>query len=97
MECYRRRNNAFAVILTGPTLFGVDKKGMLVPVTVRHGSYMSGAVDILAMLRNLQSRHLESRGAAIGQIDFGFEICSTGGQPETFSVSRYTLTAAAGK
>lgn len=57
----------------------------------------SGTVDILAMLRNLQSRGLESPAAAIGQIDFGFEICSTGGRPETFSVSRYTLTAAARK
>ncbi len=57
----------------------------------------SGTVDILAMLRNLQSRGLASSGAAIGQIDFGFEICSTGGTPETFSVSHYTLTARAGK
>lgn len=53
----------------------------------------SGAVGILAMLRGLQSRGLVSSGAAIGQIDFGFEICSTGGMPETFSVSNYTLTA----
>jgi Glycosyl hydrolase family 12 len=53
----------------------------------------SGTVDILAMLRDLQSRGLVSSGAAIGQIDFGFEICSTGGAPETFSVSHYSLTA----
>jgi hypothetical protein len=53
----------------------------------------SGTVDILAMLRDLQSRHLVSAGASIGQIDFGFEICSTGGVPETFSVSHYSLTA----
>jgi hypothetical protein len=53
----------------------------------------SGTVDILAMLRDLQSRRLVSSGAAIGQIDFGFEICSTGGVPETFSVSHYSLTA----
>ena len=53
----------------------------------------SGSVDILAMLRDLQSRRLASSGAAIGQIDFGFEICSTGGVPETFSVSHYSLTA----
>src|SRR5215472_2293272 len=53
----------------------------------------SGAVDILAMLRDLQSRGLVSSGAAIGEIDFGFEICSTGGVPETFSVSSYSLTA----
>ena len=58
-----------------------------------NASEQSGAVNILAMLRDLQSRGLASSGAAIGQIDFGFEICSTGGMPETFSVSNYTLTA----
>jgi len=56
----------------------------------------SGTVDILAMLQHLQSRGLASSGAAISQIDFGFEICSTGGVPETFSVSNYSLTAKAG-
>ena len=61
-----------------------------------NASKQSGAVNILAMLRDLQSRGLASPGAAIGQIDFGFEICSTGGAPETFSVSRYMLTATAG-
>jgi hypothetical protein len=53
----------------------------------------AGAIDMLAMLRGLQSRGLESASAAIGEIDFGFEICSTGGAPETFSVSSYSLTA----
>jgi hypothetical protein len=56
----------------------------------------SGTVDILALLRQLQLRGLASSGAAISQIDFGFEICSTGGVPETFSVSHYSLTAQAG-
>ena len=58
-----------------------------------HSNERFGAVDILAMLRNLQSRGLVSSGAAIGQIDFGFEVCSTGGVPEKFAVSSYTLTA----
>jgi Glycosyl hydrolase family 12 len=53
----------------------------------------SGTVDILAMLRDLQSRRLVSPGATVSQVDFGFEICSTGGVPETFSVSHYSLTA----
>ena len=53
----------------------------------------SGTIRILAMLRDLQSRRLVSSGAAVSQINFGFEICSTGGVPETFSVSHYSLTA----
>jgi hypothetical protein len=58
-----------------------------------NANMQSGTVDILAMLRDLQSQRLVSSGAAIGQIDFGFEICSTGGAPKTFSVSHYSLTA----
>lgn len=56
----------------------------------------SGTVDILALLQHLQAQGLASSAAAISQIDFGFEICSTGGVPETFSVSRYSLTAKVG-
>jgi hypothetical protein len=29
----------------------------------------------------------------ISQIDFGWEICSTGGAPETFSLSQYGIKA----
>lgn len=51
----------------------------------------SGEVHIQATLRWLQNHgHVSSR-ARIGQIDFGWEICSTGGQLRTFTVSHYTL------
>jgi Glycosyl hydrolase family 12 len=56
----------------------------------------SGTVDILATLKWLQGHGLESAGAQLGQVDFGFEICSTGGKPEKFAVSRYTLTSTCG-
>jgi hypothetical protein len=56
----------------------------------------SGTVDILATLKWLQGHRLVSAGANLGQVDFGFEICSTGGKPEKFAVSRYTLTSACG-
>jgi glycosyl hydrolase family 12 len=59
----------------------------------RNANVQSGAVNILSMLRDLQFRSLVSPDAAISQIDFGFEICSTGGRPETFSVSHFALTA----
>jgi hypothetical protein len=55
----------------------------------------AGTVDLLALLKDLQSRGLVSAGATIGQIDAGWEICSTGGSPETFAVSRYELSATA--
>jgi len=56
----------------------------------------SGTVDILATLKWLQSHGRVSAGAGLGQVDFGFEICSTGGKPEKFAVSRYTLTSTCG-
>ena len=59
----------------------------------RDANVRSGAVNILPMLRDLQFRGLVSPDAAVSQIDFGFEICSTGGVPETFSVSHFALTA----
>jgi hypothetical protein len=62
----------------------------------------TGTVHLLALLRYLQKHALpgEARpvlpaNARIGQIDFGWEICSTGGQAETFTVNRYWLHAAA--
>jgi hypothetical protein len=51
----------------------------------------TGTVHILAILRWLHDHGHVSAGATIGQVDFGWEICSTGGRPETFTVSAYTL------
>lgn len=56
----------------------------------------AGTADILATLKWLQGHGLVSAGATLGQVDFGFEICSTGGKPEKFAVSRYTLTSTCG-
>jgi hypothetical protein len=51
----------------------------------------SGTVDLLALLRWLQNNGHAAAGASIGEIDFGWEICSTGGVHETFTVSNYDL------
>jgi hypothetical protein len=51
----------------------------------------SGTVDLLALLRWLQNNGHAAAGASIGEIDFGWEICSTGGVRETFTVSNYDL------
>jgi hypothetical protein len=53
----------------------------------------AGTVDLLALLRWLVDHGYVSKGAMIGQIDFGWEICSTGGSPQTFQVHSYALTA----
>jgi hypothetical protein len=53
----------------------------------------SGTIDLLAALKYLQSMGRVSPSAAIGQIDFGWEICSTAGKAQTFQVTNYTLHA----
>jgi Glycosyl hydrolase family 12 len=51
----------------------------------------SGTVDILGVLHWLQSSGYVGRTADLGQVDFGWEICSTAGLPETFTLSNYSL------
>jgi hypothetical protein len=51
----------------------------------------TGTVHILATLHWLQGHGYVPAGARVGQVDFGWEICSTGGKPERFTVSGYTL------
>lgn len=52
----------------------------------------SGTVNILAILQYLASHGLINSNR-ISQIDFGWEICSTGGVAKTFSVTGYSLAA----
>ena len=54
----------------------------------------SGTVDLLALLNAMIADGLEGSNAQIGQIDFGWEICSTGGVARTFSLTSYGLTLA---
>ena len=51
----------------------------------------TGTVHVIATLRWLQGHGYVSAHAQIGQVDFGWEICSTGGVPETFTVSAYSI------
>jgi hypothetical protein len=52
----------------------------------------SGTVNILAILQWLAS-HGYINSSDISQIDFGWEICSTGGVAKTFSVSDYSVAS----
>jgi hypothetical protein len=55
---------------------------------------LSGSVDILSTLQWLESVGIITTNPGLGQVDFGWEICSTGSQNETFTVSGYTLHSA---
>ncbi|MBO0882413.1 MAG: hypothetical protein J2P17_19185 [Mycobacterium sp.] len=60
----------------------------------RHRNSRNGTIHILSMLRWLVRHHYESATTSLSQVDFGWEICSTGGQPETFKVTAYNLRTA---
>ncbi len=51
----------------------------------------SGTVDILGALQWLINNNHMRPDSGLNQIDFGFEICSTGGTAKTFTTSRYAL------
>jgi hypothetical protein len=52
----------------------------------------SGSVDILAVLQWLINNKYIPASSGLTDVEFGFELCSTGGVPQTFSVNNYTLT-----
>jgi hypothetical protein len=55
----------------------------------------SGTVDLLALLKWMQACGYAAPGASLSPLDGVFEICSTGGVPETFRLSSYPVTAKA--
>jgi hypothetical protein len=53
----------------------------------------SGTVHIMSAIWWLEQHGFVSAfGAGINAVDFGWEICSTGGKAEDFSVSRFTIS-----
>jgi hypothetical protein len=60
---------------------------------VREGNASSGTVDLLAGLQYLKSRGDLAATDKLWQVNFGWEICSTAGAPETFTVSNYSVNS----
>jgi hypothetical protein len=54
----------------------------------------SGSVNILAVLQWLINNNHIPASSGLTDVEFGFELCSTGGVPQTFNVNDYTLTTA---
>jgi hypothetical protein len=57
------------------------------------GKEQSGTVDILAILKWLAGKGYVPEQSDLTAISYGWEICSTGGKPETFTISRFTVAA----
>jgi hypothetical protein len=60
---------------------------------VREGNADSGSVDLFTLLKHLEGRGLLSSSDILWQVNFGFEISSTGGRPASFSVTNYSLNS----
>jgi hypothetical protein len=74
----------------GEIIFSLDGSGG----TGTFANQPNGTVDILGVLDWVQSHGYVSN-MTVSLIDFGYEICSTGGAPETFRVASYSVTARA--
>ena len=61
------------------------------------GSEKSGSVDILAMLTWMANHGYLPQSSTLTAIGYGFEICSTGSQAETFTLSHYSIRATYGR
>ena len=92
-----RRGTGGAAVIGHATIFGqrftvlrYGGQGGEIIFSLDHNEH-TGTVHILASLRWLQGHGYVPTRARVGQVDFGWEICSTGGQPERFTVSAYTL------
>jgi hypothetical protein len=53
----------------------------------------SGTLDLLSMLKWLVSHGYMAQDSGLTDISYGFEICSTGGHKETFTLSRFSISA----
>jgi hypothetical protein len=53
----------------------------------------SGSVDIMAMITWMENNGYLPKNSTITDLSMGFEICSTGSKPATFSVNQFSITA----
>jgi hypothetical protein len=71
----------------------VQQGGDYETTLVQNSNSDSGSVNILGVLTWLSAHGYEASNPALSQVDYGFEICKTAGQPANFGVTSYSLTA----
>jgi zinc protease len=71
----------------------VQRGGDYETTLVQNANSDSGSVNILGVLRWLSANGYEASDPTLSQVDYGFEICKTNGQPANFGVTSYSLDA----
>jgi len=79
-------------VTVGGQQYRYQNYGGGLPQMVLLTNQASANIDILGVLNYLKTQGQVSDSATIGQIDFGWEICSTVGT-QTFSVNAFSLSA----
>jgi len=84
--------------LWGLCVFGTERIWKLAAPGSTAGSSgtvneQAGSVDILSMLTWMEHNGYLRKGSTVTDLSYGFEICSTGGTQESFSVSRFSISA----
>ena len=60
---------------------------------VANSNFSSGTVNLLAFLQWIMSKGWMPSNSTLGQVDYGVELVSTNGVPQTFSFSNFTVSA----
>jgi hypothetical protein len=89
-----RTNPPPGMIVGRPVFYGVqftvwDSAGTI--FMLRNQNETAGTVHLLVMLDWLRSHGYSPANSGLNQVDFGWEICSTDGKAETFTISKYDL------
>jgi hypothetical protein len=63
-------------------------------IVLLNGNETTGSVDILTTLKALESKGIIPSGSTLTAVDFGWEICSTGGTAQTFRLTNFSISPA---
>ena len=82
-------NNSCPPVATGTGLTSND-----IVSFVAQTNAASGSIDLEALFKSLQTdKYIASSNVGVEQVTFGYELCDTSSQNETFAVNGYTLSA----
>jgi hypothetical protein len=79
-------------VTIGGVAYTIHKNGSYIAYDMQT-THTSGAVDLLAIMRDAVARGYVPASARLGQIDYGAEVCDTGGADAKFAVTGFSLAA----